>query len=702
MDKNTLTGLLMMAAIVFGFMWLNQPSKEELERQRAEAEKIAAEATKQAPDPDVLTIDTVSPAEIDNIRATVRQYGRLDTAANLYTLASQGANITLSDETDRLGGFVSTPAGEVAMADILTASYPAGVTPATAAQAVKTLRSALADVARYKGFARYLSGDSSTVKLSNGDLTLEIANKGGMIARATLNKYQRYDSAQVELISPATDRMGFTLTSATNRFDTGDFFFTPTEVTDSSVTMALDLGDGAHFAFRYTLAGEGYLVKMEMLQQGMQAVIPSSVTSVDFSWGQKMLRNEAGRMFEERNSGLYYMYEGDDVDNLSENSDDQEELSNRVKWIAYKNQFFSSVIVAATNFASADISSKVLKDSPSMLKELSTEATLDYSPTLEQPVAFTLYLGPNSYPILSDLSETIAPDSDLHLTKLIPLGWALFRWINTWIVIPVFNILGQWISNYGIIILLLTIFIKIILFPFTYKSYISQAKMRVLAPEIKEINDKWPGNENAMKRQQETMALYSRAGASPFSGCLPLLLQMPILIAMFNFFPSAIELRGQSFLWAKDLSAPDAIVSWTTNIPFISSTFGNHISLFCLLMTIVNIIYTKINMASQPGGASMPGMKWMTYLMPLMFLVFFNNYAAGLSYYYLLSLLITIIQTYIFRQVINEDKVRTQMAENARKPKKKSGFMARLEEAQRQQQAMLREQQKRAGKGQRR
>lgn len=249
------------------------------------------------------------------------------------------------------------------------------------------------------------------------------------------------------------------------------------------------------------------------------------------------------------------------------------------------------------------------------------------------------------------------------------------------------------------IILLLTIFIKIILFPFTYKSYISQAKMRVLAPEIKEINDKYPGNENAMKRQQETMALYSRAGASPFSGCLPLLLQMPILIAMFNFFPSAIELRGQSFLWAKDLSAPDAIVSWTTNIPFISSTFGNHISLFCLLMTVVNIIYTKINMASQPGGASMPGMKWMTYLMPVMFLVFFNNYASGLSYYYLLSLLITIGQTYIFRQVINEERVRAQMRENARKPKKKSGFMARLEEAQRQQQAMMREQQKRNNNG---
>ena len=291
-----------------------------------------------------------------------------------------------------------------------------------------------------------------------------------------------------------------------------------------------------------------------------------------------------------------------------------------------------------------------------------------------------------------------APDEDLHLTKLIPLGWSLFRWINTLIVIPVFDLLGRFISNYGIIILLLTIFIKIILFPFTYKSYMSQAKMRVLAPDIKAINEKYPGKENAMKRQQETMALYSRAGASPFSGCLPMLLQMPILIAMFNFFPSAIELRGESFLWAKDLSAPDAIVSWTTNIPFISSTFGNHISLFCLLMTVVNIIYTRINMQNQPGNDAMPGMKWMMYLMPLMFLVFFNNYASGLSLYYFLSLLITIAQTFIFRRVVSEEKVRQTMRENAKKPKKKSGFMARLEEAQRQQQAMLREQEKQRAK----
>ena len=223
--------------------------------------------------------------------------------------------------------------------------------------------------------------------------------------------------------------------------------------------------------------------------------------------------------------------------------------------------------------------------------------------------------------------------------------------------------------------------------------------MKILAPDIKAINDKYPGKENAMTRQQKTMALYSSAGASPFSGCLPMLLQMPILFAMFTFFPSCIELRGESFLWVKDLSAPDAIVTWTTQIPFITNYFGNHISLFCLLMTVTNIIYTKINMDSQASSNQMPGMKWMMYMMPLMFLVFFNNYAAGLSYYYFISLLITIGQTYGCRLLVKEDKVRAQMAANAKKPKKKSGFMARLEAAQREQQAAVREQQKKNNNG---
>lgn len=700
MDKNTLWGLLLMGAVILGFMYINQPSAEERARMERERQEQLARETQKSPEVNTLTIDSVSEAERLNIISTVKSLGTTDSATNITTLANGPVRLQLN-AAGELSGVVTANNTPVAVADILSSNY-GSVPRATAALAVKELKDALANVARYGGFARHLSGDSATVKLENDVLALEISNKGGAISRATLKEYDSYDSTKVCPIAPGTDSYGFILTSATQRFDTREFFFTPVVESDSTVLMQLQLGDGAWWGIRYTLPEHGYLVQMDIVQQGMQAIIPPSVSTIDMVWSQKMARNEAGRVFEERNSALYYMFANGEVDNLKESGSDREELTERVKWIGYKNQFFSTVLVPQTNFAAADIDSEELENDPHFIKQMSSSTVLDYSASLEYPASFTWFIGPNSYPLLSDIEDTITPEENLHLTKLIPLGWTLFRWINTIIIIPVFSFLGKYIASYGLIILLLTIFIKIILFPFTYKSYISQARMRVLAPEIKAINDKYPGNENAMKRQQETMALYSRAGASPFSGCLPMLLQFPILIAMFNFFPSAIELRGESFLWAKDLSAPDAIFSWTTNIPFISSTFGNHISLFCLLMTVVNIIYTRITMQNQPTGNSMPGMKWMMYLMPVMFLFFFNNYAAGLSYYYLLSLLITIIQTYVFRKVVSEEKVRETMRSNAAKPKKKSGFMARLEEAQRKQQALLREQEKQRSRAGRR
>ena len=281
----------------------------------------------------------------------------------------------------------------------------------------------------------------------------------------------------------------------------------------------------------------------------------------------------------------------------------------------------------------------------------------------------------------------------MDLEKIVPLGWGIFRWVNQYFVIPLFNFLGQYIHSYGVLILLLTIIVKTILFPLTRKSYLSTAKMRVLRPQVEEINAKYPGQEQAMDRQRAIMDLYSRAGASPMAGCIPMLLQMPILIALFMFFPAAIELRHQSFLWAQDLSTYDAIVSWDTYIPLVTPYFGNHISLFCLLMTIVNILYTKFNMdQTNTGQQQMPGMKLMMYLMPIMMLVFFNQYASGLTYYYFVSTLITILQTVIFRYTIDEEKLLAQLEENKRKPMKKSGLMKRLEEAQKMQQAQLEKQ----------
>ena len=566
-----------------------------------------------------------------------------------------------------------------------------------AVEAVKALSNS---VGRYGRFARFLTGTDRTVTLENEAVKLELSALSGSVTRAELKKYDtEYNADETD----KTKRKVVVFEKGTNTFDfqlplpqavsTSELYFNPRVVNDSTVLMTLDLAPDAYWGIQYTLPkGDSYVVDVKIVQRNMADIVQSNVRTLGFNWSQEVKRQERGRMFEERNSALYYKFAGGSVENLKENDNDSEERKAKIKWIGFKNQFFSTVMVAGKSFNTADFQSTVVKNSD-YLKNMATQAVVnDYDWRAANPASFSLFIGPNLYPLLSHLDDEIDAGEDLKLTKMIPLGWPIFRWINTGVIIPIFNFLGSFVSNYGIIILLLTIFIKLVLFPLTYKSYKSQARMRILAPDIKAINEKYPGTENAMTRQQKTMALYSKAGANPMSGCLPMMLQMPILLAMFSFFPSCIELRGQSFLWVHDLSAPDAIISWSGNIPLVTEYFGNHISLFCLLMTITNIVYTRINMQNQPG--QMPGMKWMMYLMPVMFLVFFNNYAAGLSYYYFLSLLITIAQTYAFRFVIKEEDVRRTMAENAKKPRKKSGFMARLEEMQRQQQQMLKEQQR--------
>ena len=697
MDKNTLLGLLMMGAVILGFMWLNQPSEEELARQRqAQAELAAAQqnAIEQAQQNELL-VDSFTPTELALVAPTVKQYGTL--VDGVYKLENKNVNLSL--DGDKLSGTVTAGDTLINVNDVLTANW-ANCKPRVATLAVKVLKSEINNIARYKEFAQYLTGEEKTVKLENSVLSLDLSSKGGFLSRAELKEYQAYDSSNIVLFDAATSDFNMTLLTNNQRLETRDLYFTPEVEGDTAVVMALNLGQNARFAIRYTLMPDSYIVKMDIEQSNMANIIPSSTSAIDIHWYQKMKRNEKGRTFEERNSAIYYKYASGDVEDLSAMETESEEADSRVKWVAFKNQFFSSAIIARDHFTGAKLNSVDLKETSqtAFLKDMTADMAIEYSSADAKPASFDIFLGPNLYPLLSDYDDTLNADEDLELTKLIPLGWALFRWINTLIIIPVFTFLGSFMSNYGLIILLLTLFIKVLLFPFTYKSYMSQAKMRLLAPEIKEINDKYPGQENAMVRQQKTMELYSKAGASPFSGCLPMLLQMPILIAMFTFFPSCIELRGEAFLWAKDLSAPDAIFSWETHIPIISSIFGNHVSLFCLLMTATNILYTYINMQNQPQQSSMPGMKWMMYLMPVMFLFFFNDYASGLSYYYFLSLLITIVQTYAFRFIIDEEKVKAQMKANAKKPRKKSGFMARLEEAQRRQQAMLREQQKQQAK----
>jgi YidC/Oxa1 family membrane protein insertase len=367
-------------------------------------------------------------------------------------------------------------------------------------------------------------------------------------------------------------------------------------------------------------------------------------------------------------STIYYRFVDEEVDYMSPTSDKQESLKTKVKWIAFKQQFFTSVLIADNAFDSPTIESKTPdKTSSEHVKLLSANFSLPYEHKQTESYGLHFFFGPNHY-------QTLKKVDDYNLEKQIHLGWGIFGWVNRFIVIPIFNFLNGFNLNFGLIILILTIIIRIIILPLTFGSFKSQAKMKVLAPEIAEINSKYPDTADAMKKQQATMALYKQAGVNPMGGCIPGLLQLPILIAMFNFFPASIELRQQSFLWAKDLSTYDSILDFGFNIPF----YGDHVSLWTLLMTLSTLLFTRLNM--QMTAATNPSMKWMMYIMPVMFLGIFNNYSAGLSYYYFLSNMFGLGQQYLFKAFIDEDAIHRQIQENKKRPAKKpSSFQQRLE-----------------------
>ncbi|MEE0454547.1 MAG: membrane protein insertase YidC [Sodaliphilus sp.] len=699
MDKNTIIGLLLMMAVIFGFNILFAPSEEEIAQQKQE--QVASNQDKKDSGDKQVATDSLSANDFAKLKENLKNYG-----GDSAVIKTADLQVVLVD------GKVKASLNIDGKAQTVNDAETEALSPAMAS----ALRELNNTYTRNGDFSAMMTPRNDSVVIKNDSLQLVISSKGAMITRATLPNYKSSHNTSnkafgkyVEVFSPGENEYGFMLNTSTQRYNTQDFYFEPVEKTDSSVLMALNFPNGAQFGIRYTLRPDNYVVHMEVVQKNMNRVLDSS-NPMYFDWKQKMRRHEVDGMFEERNSTLYYKFVGDDdADYLTESSEQKENFTDAMKWVAAKNQYFSSVFIAQKQFSGMTLTSVPFdKKSPEFndyLKMLTVHSEIEYQADNANPASFFLYLGPNRYKVLNNIDEMIKqypggdnPEfEDLHLTRLIPLGWTLFRWINTWVVIPVFDWLGSFIGSYGIIILILTILIKLVLTPLTIKSYRSQAVMKILAPDVKAINEKYPDQADAMKRQQKTMELYRSAGASMFGGCLPMLLQMPVLIAVFAFFPSCIELRGQSFLWAHDLSAPDAIVSWTTQIPLISSYFGNHISLFCLLMTATNILYTYVSMQSQSQNQSMPGMKWMMYLMPVFFLVFFNHYASGLSYYYFVSLLITIATTYAVRASVKEEDVRAKMAEYSKKPKKKSGWMARMEEMQRQQQAAMREQQKRGG-----
>lgn len=558
-----------------------------------------------------------------------------------------------------------------------------------------------AEVAKqfFGNFSESAVGEEQFVTVENDLLKLVFTTKGGRIYSAELKEYKTHDSLPLVLFDKDESVLDFTFLSSNNRvLHTKDFYFEPTLIKTENaqkLQMRLLVAADKYLEFDYLLSDNEYKVDFLINAHNMSDELDANSNSLEMLWKSKLKKQEKGRKFEARYATLNYKFTSDDVEYLSESKDDEKKLSNKIQWIAFKDQFFSTVLVANQSFTSTALESKI-SNNVDYLKEYKAEASVVFDPTGKTSTALSYLFIPNKYQTLKKYDKLYESEvgDNMQFRRLLPMGWSLFRWINEYLIIPIFNFFGKYISNYGIVIFLLTLVVKILIFPFTYKSYISSAKMRVLKPQIDEINAKYPP-EKAMERQQATMNLYSRVGVSPMSGCLPMLFQMPILFAMFMFFPTCIELRQESFLWAKDLASYDAIFEWDAYIPLITPYFGNHISLFCLLMTITNIVYTKINMSSQVGTADqMKVMKWMMYLMPVMFMFIFNDYAAGLSYYYFISLLLTIVQTYLFRLFVDEEKLLKKLEANKKKPMKKSGFMARLEEAQRQQQKAMREQMK--------
>mgnify|MGYP002517063288 CR=1 FL=1 len=552
----------------------------------------------------------------------------------------------------------------------------------------------------YGVFTELTKGQEEFYTIENDSIKLTLSNKGGIISAVELKGYTTYNKTPLVLFDQNDAKTQFTLITADNRIvESNELFFHAKKLNDSAIEMYLPVDNDSYLTIAYTLTNGSYMVDMTIKANGMEQYLSRNMTELDLSWQMSVRQQERSKKFEGRYSGVYYKFWDDDVDNLSNDGDDREELSGRVKWIACKDQFFSSILIADSYFNNPKVESLVSKND-GYLKDCSISTSCRFDITGKQPTKLKYFFGPNSYQLLASMDDDIENSEDqLDLEELIPLGWGIFGWVNKYLIIPIFSFLGSFINNYGLIIFLLTLIVKLILLPFTYKSYMSTAKMRVLRPEIEKINAKIP-EDKPLERQQATMALYRKVGVSPMGGCLPMLLQMPILFALFVFFPAAIELRQQGFLWADDLSSYDAIVSWNTHIPFISSYYGNHISLFCLLMAIANIVSTKITMDSQnTGQQQMPMMKWMMYLMPVMFLFFFNDYASGLSYYYLISTLLTLLQTFIFRMSVNDEKLLEKLKANATKPQKKSGFMARLEQMQKEQLArqreMMKQQQKR-------
>jgi YidC/Oxa1 family membrane protein insertase len=523
----------------------------------------------------------------------------------------------------------------------------------------------------------------SFYKLANDKVEIEFTTRGAQPYSVKINDYMTYDSTALYLIEKGASQYGISLYAGEN-INTKDFVFQVAEHTDSTLVMQLPFAGGGYIQQRFFLPADSYMMQNELSLVNMDGIIPRNVSMLDIDWSVVVPRLEKGYKNEKQYSNLDYYFTGDKKpENMGRGRDGSERIDTKLKWFAFQQQFFSAIMTAENEFASADLSLKFFSESEykneDKLMACSAKLRSDFQAGSDNvTIPYEFYFGPNDYRTLKSY--------DQKYEKIIPLGGWMVSWFSRLVIIPCFDLLGRFIHNYGLVILLMTILIKFLISPLTIKSYKSSAKMQVIKPEIDKLNAKYPNEKDAMKKQQAMMELYQKAGISPMGGCLPMLLQMPILFAMFRFFPASIELRQQKFLWADDLSAYDSIWDFGVNVPLL----GDHLSLFALLMALTMFFYSKMTASQMSDDPNMAGMKFMSlYLMPIMMFFICNNLSAALSYYYLLSNIITMGMTWYIRKfVVTEEKVRADMMLKASQPKKKSKWQQRLEEAQRMQEQM--------------
>jgi len=518
--------------------------------------------------------------------------------------------------------------------------------------------------------------------IENDLIKIELSSLGAKPVNVQIKGYFTHDSLDLMLIKEKGTQFSLNF-FAGQQISTSAFSFTKHNQNQNSISYRLYLDSLSYLEYNYSLAQKSHMLDLDIVMVGMDKYIPRNQSFMDLEWNVDIPRLEKGYDNEKNYSTVVYKFPNtSSVEDLGLRKDEaQEDIRTGVQWVAFQQQFFSAILVANENFSSGSVSYRVYPetDPDKNLMKCTSRMELAYNEGQQVNIPLQFYFGPNHFKTLKSY--------DMGFEKIVPLGGWIIGWINRYVIILVFDTLGKFISNYGLIILLLTILIKLVISPLTIKSYLSSAKMRVLKPEVDKINSKYPKQEDAMKKQQEVMALYNKAGVSMFGGCLPMLLQFPILFAMFRFFPSSFELRQESFLWADDLSSYDSIL----DLPFTIPLFGDHVSLFAVLMAISMFFYSRMNMDQMNAGPQMAGMKYMSlYFMPLFLLVLGNNFSSGLSYYYLLSNLITMVQTWVIRKYfVDEDKIYAQLKQKAATPKKKSKFQERLDSAYKAQQQQM-------------